>query len=154
MPPRISLRPADWTHMGELLLSVRRSVFCEEQGVPEAIEIDGRDSRCAHVAAVDDDTGHVIATGRMILDSPTDAHIGRIAVLPVYRGQGIGKRIVRFFIDDARRRGLTQLHLNAQTDTTAFYEALGFNTNGDEFLEADIPHLAMTLKLPPPPPSE
>lgn len=145
MPPRTSIRPATWHDLGQRLLNVRRAVFCEEQGVPEAIEIDGRDPHCSHVAAVDDDTGQLVGTGRM----DGTGHIGRVAVLAPFRGRGIGKRIVQFFIDDARRRGLTEVHLNAQTDATAFYESLGFTPHGDEFLEADIPHIAMTRTLPP-----
>ena len=76
-------------------LAIRRSVFIEEQGVPEAEEIDEHDANPAtltsalHVLASLD--GRAVGTGRLLLSYPpgANAHIGRVAVLADCRRGGV-----------------------------------------------------------------
>ena len=42
---------------------------------------------------------------------------------------------------------LEELMLHAQTWTVGFYESLGFVAEGEEFEEADIPHITMKRKF-------
>jgi predicted GNAT family N-acyltransferase len=120
-------------------------VFIEEQRVPEALEWDDVDERCYHVLAVSDD-GSPIGTGRLL----PDGHIGRMAVLREWRGQGVGSAILEMLLDLARKDGLQTLALNAQTHAVGFYAQHGFSLFGDEFIEAGIPHRKMRLQLAPP----
>jgi hypothetical protein len=46
---------------------------------------------------------------------------------------------------DALARGQGALQLHAQAQALGFYEALGFEPRGEEFLEAGIPHRLMVL---------
>lgn len=120
------------------LRTVREAVFVREQGVPLALEWDGRDAEAAHVLA-EDAEGRPIGTGRLL----PDGHIGRIAVLPAWRGRGVGRAIMAALLELARRRGLARVHLAAQTGAVSFYEGLGFAAHGPEFLDAGIPHREM-----------
>ncbi|MCB1093402.1 MAG: GNAT family N-acetyltransferase, partial [Verrucomicrobiae bacterium] len=56
-------------------MRIRRIVFIEEQGVSEALEIDGRDPECVHALARDG-SGEVIGTARLL----PEGKIGRVAV--------------------------------------------------------------------------
>ena len=47
----------------------------------------------------------------------------------------------------ARDRGLSEVYLNAQTSAEGFYRPFGFRAVGDEFLDADIPHIRMEMTL-------
>ena len=47
MSSDFSQRLADWTHDGDALRTIRRTVFVVEQGVPEALEWDAVDPLCA-----------------------------------------------------------------------------------------------------------
>ncbi|MNH27669.1 hypothetical protein D3C79_877910 [compost metagenome] len=47
----------------------------------------------------------------------------------------------------SRQQNLPYLKLSAQTYVTAFYEALGFVVQGEEYLDCGIPHIDMTLEL-------
>jgi len=142
----------DAAQMAEAL-AVRRTVFIQEQGVPEELEIDEHDGDPAqvrsaiHVLAMAG--GRAVGTGRLLLDDPPagTAHIGRIAVLSEYRGRGVGQAIMHALHDLARQRGYSAIALNAQTHAIAFYERLGYQAQGEEFLEAGIPHRHMTLRL-------
>lgn len=52
-----------------------------------------------------------------------------IAVDPTLRGQGYGKRIMHFLVEELRRRGGHALQVgtaNASLDTLAFYQKCGF----------------------------
>ena len=140
-----SLRLADWTRDRERLAAVRRQVFVVEQAVPEDMEWDGLDETCVHVVALDP-AGEAVATGRMT----TDGRIGRMAVLRSWRGRGVGAAVLDRLVDEARRRHLPSVYLHAQTHALAFYARAGFVARGDEFDEAGIPHVEMSLELPAP----
>ena len=73
--------------------------------------------------------------------------IGRVAVLPQYRGTGIGGAMVSHLVDLARTLGLTQVHLNAQSSAIGFYARMGFQPEGAQFVEVGVPHLWMHLRI-------
>ena len=133
-------------HAHELpaLLEIRRIVFIVGQNVPEDEERDGRDSEALHFIALQGDKA--VGTARVLIDDGT-GKIGRVAVLQEYRGQGIGEGLMRVVIDDLRAMGLTRARLGSQTHAVGFYEALGFEAYGPEFLDAGIPHRNMALAL-------
>ncbi|GAA2909432.1 hypothetical protein GCM10020221_01830 [Streptomyces thioluteus] len=59
-----------------------------------------------------------------------------------------GAALVRAVEDEARRRGLKRVYLEAQTHALGFYERLGYTAHGPEFDEGSgIPHRAMTKEL-------
>lgn len=142
MHDRFQIRRAHWPEDSALLRQVRESVFVMEQHVPAELEWDGIDAECVHALAVSQD-GKAIGTGRLL----RDGHIGRVAVLREWRGQGVGKRLMEFLMAEARSRHYPRLLLNSQVSAVPFYERIGFVTRGDEFDEAGIPHLEMTLEL-------
>ncbi|MFI4871883.1 MAG: GNAT family N-acetyltransferase, partial [Phycisphaerales bacterium JB061] len=66
------------------------------------------------------------------------------------QGEGIGQRLV---IEAESRAfgelGLEGLYCYAQKTAVGFYEKLGWNPEGEEFIEADIPHRTMVIQRPP-----
>jgi predicted GNAT family N-acyltransferase len=82
------------------------------------------------------------------VDGATTAVLGRLAVLGSARGTGLGAALVGSVEAEARRRGLSQVYLEAQTHALAFYEKLGYAAHGPEFdAGGGIPHRAMTKRL-------
>lgn len=139
------VEPADWsrTDQRSALLDLREVVFIREQGVPEQRERDGLDADCWHVLARDE-AGQPIGCGRL-----TPQHkIGRMAVLPAWRGRGVGMALLRELVARARALGWPQVALDAQVGAIGFYERQGFTAFGDEFEDAGLPHRAMRLELP------
>ncbi len=142
VPTDVELRAASWTDDREALQSVRRSVFIEEQGIPESEEWDDVDPVARHVLAVAQNRD-AVGTGRL---EPT-GKIGRIAVLPQYRGTGVGGLIMRHLVNHATESGFTRVYLHAQVAARSFYERLGFRADGPVFDEVGIPHQRMTLGI-------
>ena len=141
-PAPMTVDPAGWDVDRAALECVRRTVFVEEQRVPEHEEWDDIDPVATHVLAWLQTTAgkrDLVGTGRL---EPA-GKIGRVAVLPQYRGTGAGVAIVRRLVDLAAERGLTEVYLNAQTYARGFYERLGFRAEGPEFDEVGIPHQRM-----------
>lgn len=137
-----SIVSIDWIAGCGRLARVRRAVFIEEQGVPAAMEWDADDAIALHFLALDA-AGAPIACARLC----PDGRVGRMAVLPRWRGRGVGRELLRAVIRAARARGQGVLRLSAQTQAVGFYAAAGFVAEGETYEEAGIPHVAMCRRL-------
>jgi len=137
-PGTRAVYPASWQDDRGAIERVRRAVFIEEQGILEADEWDESDPVSRHVLA-GITKRDAVGTGRL---EPT-GKIGRVAVLPQWRGRGVGSQIVAHLVKQATELGLVQVYLHAQASAVAFYERLGFQVDGPEFDEVGIPHRRM-----------
>lgn len=54
------------------------------------------------------------------------AHLMNVYTAPDYRGQGIAHRMVEMLIEEARRRGVTEISLDATASGRPLYRKLGF----------------------------
>jgi len=131
----------DWEAAQREAKRIRFTVFVEEQRVPADLEMDENDAESLHALAYAD--GRAIGTGRLL----PDGHIGRMAVLKEWRGQGAGRAMLRRLIEAARQRGHPQVALSAQVHALEFYRAEGFEPEGAVYEEAGIPHQAMRRTL-------
>jgi predicted GNAT family N-acyltransferase len=120
---------------------IRLAVFVEEQRVPPEIEMDEKDAVCVHALAYAQ--GRAVGTGRLL----PDGHIGRMAVLKESRSLGVGGAILERLVEEARRRGMKEVVLSAQTHALGFYRRHGFIEEGKVFEEAGIPHQEMRRVL-------
>ena len=127
----------DYESHSEDICAIRYEVFINEQNVPEELEIDGLDGEAKHVLAFID--GVPIGTGRIL----SDGHIGRVAVLKKYRGQGSGKLIMKELIKWAQDMNLEKIWLSSQCHAHSFYLDLGFVCVGEIYKEAGIDHIKM-----------
>jgi predicted GNAT family N-acyltransferase len=135
---KYQLTLGDWSTHRKDAQSVRYEVFVIEQRVPVELEWDDMDEQCLHAVAYDQQ-GCTLGTGRLL----PDGHIGRMAVRMAARGAGIGGAILEALMLKAKQRGDRAVLLNAQTHAEAFYRRYGFERDGEEFMEAGIPHIGM-----------
>jgi predicted GNAT family N-acyltransferase len=150
IPPDLHIKTCLFDHEGAAIRRIRTSVFQEEQGIDPALEWDGLDQQSVHlIATVRGDSAGVAR----LREIPGSSHLKleRLAVLPAYRRQGIGAKIVQTAIAYSQSQGYTTLLLHAQLPTVEFYKQLGFTAVGEPFEEAAIAHLKMeqTLKKAP-----
>jgi len=94
------IEESDWSALADAARPVREAVFVREQGVPPGIEWDELDVTSRHVVAFDA-AGEAIGTGRLL----GDGHIDRMAVLPAWRGQGVGRALFERLFEAAAQRG-------------------------------------------------
>ncbi|HEY0635460.1 MAG TPA: GNAT family N-acetyltransferase [Gammaproteobacteria bacterium] len=142
MKSDFTITVATWRNHQRELRFVREQVFMNEQQVPEELEWDGLDSHAVHLLACDR-SGNPIGTVRML----GDGHVGRMAVLAPWRGRGVGTALLKTIIATAENVGMAKLDLDAQLHAIGFYKRHGFIAEGDEFMDAGIPHRHMTLTL-------
>jgi predicted GNAT family N-acyltransferase len=133
---------AIWPKDRPSLQAVREPVFVQEQGVPLEMEWDDDDIIAYHLLAIDSER-NPIGTARML----GNGQIGRMAVLPEWRGLGVGRALLQGLLAHAETEGIENLFLHAQTSAEAFYRNAGFTPQGEIFYEADIPHRKMVLEL-------
>lgn len=139
---RFQTKQVFWPQAKATLTYIRYQVFVEEQNVPADIEIDEHDEGCDHLLAYDEH-GTAVGTARLL----PDGHIGRMAVLAEFRGKGIGSQLLTDIIALAKAKGLRVVTLNAQTQAVGFYQIHQFETVGEVFMEAGIPHVQMQRRL-------
>ncbi|WP_108670003.1 GNAT family N-acetyltransferase [Peribacillus acanthi] len=120
--------------------SVRKTVFVEEQQVPEEEEIDAFEDDAKHFVLYDGETP--VGAGRFrVLDGI--GKVERICVLSSHRGKGAGNLIMDAIESYAFEQGIQKLKLNAQTQAIPFYEKLGYEAVSEIFMDAGIPHKTM-----------
>jgi predicted GNAT family N-acyltransferase len=144
--PAIAIQELRSTAEIERAIAIRLAVFVEEQGVVEALEIDGLDSEARHLLASVD--GEPAGTLRIrLLEDGRVAKIERVAVLAPQRRHRVGHALMAAALDLARAQGAHEARLHAQAVIQAFYARLGFVAIGGEFEEDGITHIAMRLPL-------
>jgi predicted GNAT family N-acyltransferase len=124
--------------------AIRRKVFIEEQHVPAHLELDADDARAIHALALWD--GEPAGCGRMTAEGDY-VKIGRMAVLPGKRGHGVGRLILEFLLESARKDGFRRALLHAQLTAEGFYLKQRFVPRGGMFEEAGIMHREMDRDL-------
>lgn len=138
MSDPFTITVVDWQQEQQRLSAIRETVFIQEQSVPKELEWDGLDETALHLLATTDNS-EPIATARLL----PDGHIGRVAVIKSWRNRGLGTAMTQELIKQAKLLGYKQLELASQIQAIPFYQRLGFESYGDEFMDAGIPHKNM-----------
>ncbi|MCB0572461.1 MAG: GNAT family N-acetyltransferase [Phaeodactylibacter sp.] len=127
------------------IMALRQEVFVVEQNCPY-LDADGKDPQCHHLM------GH-LAGGRLVtytrLIPPGLAYagyaaFGRVVTSMEVRGKGFGRPLMEATLSWMQKLfGAVPVKISAQTYLIPFYESYGFSTDGELYLEDDIPHIAM-----------
>jgi ElaA protein len=128
------------------ILQLRINVFVVEQDCPYP-ELDGKDKLAYHFFAfAEEDPSQIIAYTRIFKpgDYYKEAAIGRVVVHPDHRKDGLGYALMKGSISQIESLFQTKkIKIGAQTYLKNFYESLGFQKVGKDYLEDGIPHIYM-----------
>ena len=131
-------------HITDEIKQIRIDVFINEQGFEN--EFDDIDETAKFVLLSID--GRAVGTCRFFPSNiEGDAHIGRMAVRKLYRGQNLGSKIMHAAENGIRRDGFKTCSLSAQVQARPFYESLGYVAEGEEYLDEGCPHILMRKQL-------
>ena len=109
-------------------------------GIPrETVERACANSMCAIAR---DEKGALIGFARLVTDKATFAWLCDVIVLPGKQGFGLGRKLVRVFLDHPETRGLRRWLLGTR-DAHGVYEPLGFTP-------LDAPERFMQIRNPAP----
>ncbi|MGX7199467.1 GNAT family N-acetyltransferase [Enterococcus nangangensis] len=127
-------------------LRIRHDVFMVEQNVPLEEEIDQDEAYCIHFVAYNDDK---VPMGTCRLHPLQDGvmKLQRMAVQKKFRKMHIGEQLILEAEAFAKEQHYHHIILGAQLTAQPFYAKLGYQAYGEEFLDANIPHIMMEKYL-------
>ena len=123
-------------------LMIRKKVFVDEQGFKD--EFDETDKTCSHIVLYDNEKS--IATCRFFKEGE-NYHIGRVAIIKEYRGQGLGNKIMQVAENEILKEGGKTIEVSAQVRVSDFYKKLGYNKVGDIYFDEYCEHIRMVKEL-------
>ena len=110
---------------------MRIAAMMRKHQIPLEAEIDSHDGEnCHYILALDDI--YPVATCRWFAVREGVAEIGRVVVLPEYRGQHLGQAVVAEAEKWMCEAGIKKVEISSRVDAAGFYEKMGyrFNENG------------------------
>jgi ElaA protein len=125
------------------ILQLRSKVFVVEQDCVYQ-DIDDHDQKAFHIMGLK--AGKLVAYARIFKagDHLDLASIGRVIIVKNERQFGYGRIIMKNAISAIEYQfGERSIKVSAQAYLKKFYESLGFKSEGKEYLEDGIPHIAM-----------
>ncbi|HEY9750836.1 MAG TPA: GNAT family N-acetyltransferase [Allocoleopsis sp.] len=145
MMDNLKIKIVTYSEAEESIQAIRHLVFQVEQKVEPALDFDGLDPKSQHILAYVNE--QPIGTTRLrYLDEQT-VKIERLAVLPEFRGQGIGHKIMEATLNFLTQSQIKTVQLHAQLYIKDLYLKLGFVQVGAIFKEAGILHVKMQKYL-------
>lgn len=135
------------------IMALRQEIFIIEQNCPY-LDADGKDLKGWHLMGrqiSDENTEGVLVVYTRLLPKGVSyddyTSIGRVVSSASVRGSGLGKLLMQRSIEMMEKLYPNEpVKIGAQTYLLKFYESLGFESTGEEYLEDDIPHTSMILK--------
>lgn len=122
------------------IMALRMAVFCVEQECPYQ-DLDFQDQKSEHIMMFD---GEKLIAYARLLESKNNCSIGRVVVEPSYRNQGVATQLMQHSITQCSQLWADkQIVISAQSYLKSFYTNLGFVSQGEFYLEDDIPHEKM-----------
>ena len=83
----------------------------------------------------------------LVPQSEQQVKMRQFVVAEQFRGKGVGRRLVTWAEKFCRGRGFTELVMHAREAAREFYEKLGYEIDGERFIEVTIPHYSMHKTL-------
>jgi len=113
---------------------------------PKGSEQDDEEDRSHHIMAMENDL--LIGVARLQFPEQNIAQLRYMAIDRRYQNKGIGREIVAYMEDIARKNNAEQLILHARNNALGFYEKLGYKiTEKSYLLFNSIQHYKMRKEL-------
>jgi predicted GNAT family N-acyltransferase len=129
----------------EAEVALRSSVLRRPLGLSFSVDQLSAEADSHHIGCFID--GQLV--GCLVLRPLDDQQIQmrQMAVDEKVRGRGIGRMMMKYSEDFARKLGFRTMVLHARETAVPFYEQLGYARVGDCFTEVTIPHWLMVRGL-------
>lgn len=127
------------------MVKLREEILRKPLGLhftPEELEKEKKDLL---MAAYEDD--QLLGCCMLVEEDPQTVRLRQMAVLNDLQGKGVGKALMTFAENLARDRGYKNITMHARKNAVGFYEKMGYQTKGEEFVEITIPHFVMEKQL-------
>lgn len=98
-----------------------------------------------HIVAIEDDK--IKGTVLLYPQLNNIIKLRQMAIDPVLQGRGYGKKLIEFAESKARILNAKSIEMTARVRARNFYETMGYQVRGREYLELTIPHISMVKFL-------
>lgn len=129
------------------ILKLRAEVFVVEQNCAYQ-DLDNKDNKALHL--IGEINNKIVAYTRIFKkgDYFINSSIGRVLVKKEFRKKEYGKIIMKKSIERIKQDPKEEkIELSAQKYLINFYKEFGFKKIGEEYIEDNIPHIKMILKI-------
>ena len=124
---------------------LRTDTFVTEQKITLP-ELDDQDLEATQVFLLNDKHTNALAACR-VFQEEGQWTFGRVAVAASVRGQGLGRKMMEAVHEYLTQHDAKKVICHAQVHAQAFYEKLGYQTQGDIFDEGGVSHIMMVKTL-------
>ena len=129
------------------LVELRYKILLEPLGLKFLDSFRAKEAKYLHIGCIEQLDDKLV--GGLIL-APLDnekIRLMQVAVDTVYRGEGVGRELVKYAEKRAKEAGYSQIVMHAMLSVVGFYEKLGYHAEGDIFDEQGITFLKMVKDL-------
>ena len=110
-------------------------------------EFDDHDGAGSKYIVLLDDT-YPVATCRFYESDENTVLVGRVVVLPEYRGQHLGSRVIKEAESWIKELGYKVIRIDSRIEAVGFYEKLGYKRISDDIIKSwDFDCLQMSKSL-------
>lgn len=106
-------------------------------GHPRGTEKDDQEDLALHVMAKDE-TGACVGVSRLQLNSQKEAQVRFMAVREDQQGKGVGRALMNYLEEKAKKDGIEKIVLQARENAVPFYLSLGYAVVEKSFKLWDI----------------
>jgi predicted GNAT family N-acyltransferase len=149
MKPKFNYRiiiPATTEEL-EKYYNLRYEILRKRWGQEESTTRDEFEAESLHVLALDENE-NAIATGRLQFNKDGIGQIRSMAVADEFQDKGLGSEVLKFLEEEAKKRNIKSLVLDARDNAINFYLKNGYALEGRSYVLFDvIPHFKMSKKI-------
>lgn len=129
---------SDWSNY----YALRYEVLREPWSQPLGSEILNDEDSAIHAMIVENDI--VLAVARLHEAEKGIGQVRCVAVATNQQGKGLGKLLMTYLEDEAKKRGFQQIVLEARENAVPFYEKIGYKITKESYLLfGEIQHYTM-----------
>ncbi|MBQ3669607.1 MAG: GNAT family N-acetyltransferase [Clostridia bacterium] len=125
----------EWQRAGAY--SVRIQGMNRQHHISLREEFDGHDGDGTRYIVLLDE-GYPVATCRFYQLNPERVMIGRVVVLPEYRGRHMGQRVISEAEMWIKELGYSEIEIESRTVAVDFYRKLGFDEVNDTVIQSGV----------------
>lgn len=112
------------------IIDLQKEIFCEEQNIPE--EMIGTFLSNRPVCWVAEQNGRIIGSISS-WEEKDEVHLGRFVVLPQFRGQKIGTKLLNHAVHELFQNGAKIIYIEARDSAARMIRAIGGRNTGEAF---------------------
>lgn len=129
----IIIRPPETKAEWDAYYELRYTVLREPWAQPKGSEVLADEETAIHAIAINK-LQEILAVGRLQINSPNQAQIRCMAVSAKAQRLGIGKKIMVYLEEKAKRNGQKEIILDARENAVPFYKANGYTIFAESYL--------------------